>query len=234
MANSEDIEARLCDYIEGQLSPADRAEIERHLESHPKHRQMIQELIESRRLVGALPRSKAPADMTELLQGQLERSMLLDGGLSDSSASRQPRHVAHIVMTTAVVLLTAGFGSAVYYMLHSASGGSLFSPMAGQFTSQPISQATTQPTAPATQPIAKMDIAIAHAPPPASRVEVAVAVKPAPTTQPILEKSDAAIMASATAGPTTQPVATATATTQPVDDTDTTGDDVFDPDDSNR
>src|ERR1700722_9373102 len=183
MANSEDIEARLCDYIEGELSPADQAEIERHLETHPKHRQMIQELIEARRLVGTLPRSKAPADMTELLQGQLERAMLLDAGPADAVSGGRVRHLAHVAIMTAVVVLAISLGSGIYFMIHSAAAGSRFAAMVGESAPEPMPQPSSRPAllAPATQPISKMDLSLIPDRSPTTRPD-------APATQPTLEK----------------------------------------------
>ena len=39
--NSENIEARLCAYVEGDLDEQGRVEIERHLEAHPNHRRLL-------------------------------------------------------------------------------------------------------------------------------------------------------------------------------------------------
>ena len=39
--SQENIEARLCDYIEGELDSAGRAEIEQHLDATPEHRELI-------------------------------------------------------------------------------------------------------------------------------------------------------------------------------------------------
>ena len=83
MANTENIEAKLCAYVDGELDAAGRAEIEQHLATNPQHRQLMVELSEQRRLLGGLPRAKAPEDMLEAVQNQLERSALLDQGGGD-------------------------------------------------------------------------------------------------------------------------------------------------------
>src|SRR5438477_5553933 len=75
--NQEMIEAKLCDYIEGELDAAGRAEIEQHLQLHPEHRELIEQLMEHRSLLRGLPRDAAPADIAEMLNGQLEREALL-------------------------------------------------------------------------------------------------------------------------------------------------------------
>jgi len=239
MANSEDIEARLCDYIEGELSASDRADIERHLESHPRHREMIKALIQSRRLVGELPRAKAPGDMTELLQGQLERSMLL--GAPTDSETRGMRQVSRIAAMMVVLILSVGVGAGIYFMVHTASNAAHLPPMAMDSTpdSPPplLAQATTQP---ATQPVAA-------APQTQPSLPIAM-VAVAPTTRPVALSTqpsvaaDTAILANSTANalppvvPATQPAVTSTTqpTTEPTDDSNFSDDDSVAPDDTDR
>src|ERR1700722_4702322 len=122
MASSEDIEARLCAYIEGDLDAAQRAEIERHLAAHPPHQVMIQELIATRNLLVGLPQAPAPGDLGEGLQGQLERAMLLgeDPNAHDSwvvHARRMPRLGA----LAAVGCLAGGFAAGIMLMVRAAS-----------------------------------------------------------------------------------------------------------------
>jgi Putative zinc-finger len=118
--NQEQIEARLCAYIDGELDATERAEIEKHLESNPQHRQLIKELMAQRDLLHALPREKAPAEIVETIQGQLERSVLLgapgDGGDMQSTRMSQWSHRGAIA---AIVLLAAGLGVLVYKVLPS-------------------------------------------------------------------------------------------------------------------
>jgi anti-sigma factor RsiW len=239
MANSEDIEARLCDYIEGELSPSDRADIERHLESHPRHREMIKELIQSRRLVGDLPRVKAPGDMTELLQGQLERSMLL--GAPTDSETRGMRQVSRIAAMMVVLILSAGLGAGIYFMVHTASNAAHLPPMAMDATpdSPPplLTQVTTQP---ATQPVA---VVPQTQPSPAMAVVTAApATRPvAVATQPSVA-ADTAILANSTDNvlppvvAATQPAVTSTTqpSTEPTDDSNSSDDDSVAPDDTDR
>ena len=85
--NQEQIEARLCDYIEGTVTEAERADIEKHLAANPQHRRLIDQLLKTRHLIRQLPRAKAPADVSETLQGQLERSILLGANPEEHQAS---------------------------------------------------------------------------------------------------------------------------------------------------
>lgn len=117
-ANQENIEAKLCAYIEGDIDDAGRAEIEKHLASNPQHRTLLDSLVQQRDLLRALPREKAPVDIYETLQGQLERSVLLGAGDDDLGAESirigqwtQWRAIA------AVLLLTIGLAVVVYVIL---------------------------------------------------------------------------------------------------------------------
>src|SRR6267143_390465 len=77
--NVEEIEAKLAAYVDGELTPAEKVEIETHLEQNPSHRSLLHDLAWHRNLLRSLPREKAPGDCTEGFQGQLERDILLGG-----------------------------------------------------------------------------------------------------------------------------------------------------------
>src|SRR3954454_12878269 len=77
--NVEEIEAKLAAYVDGELTPAERVEIETYLQTNPSHRSLLQDLVAHRDLLRKLPREKAPGDCTEGFQGQLERDILLGG-----------------------------------------------------------------------------------------------------------------------------------------------------------
>jgi hypothetical protein len=84
----ENIEAMLCAYVEGDLDAAGRAQIEKHLQDHPHHRKLLEELIAMRELVRGLPRAKAPMDVGDSLRQKVERSMLLEDPVA-AAPSRQ-------------------------------------------------------------------------------------------------------------------------------------------------
>ena len=58
--SQENIEAKLCDYIEGELDATGRAEIEQHLDATPEHRELIARLVQQRTYLRGLPRASAP------------------------------------------------------------------------------------------------------------------------------------------------------------------------------
>ncbi len=151
----EQSEAKLLGYVEGDLGPIDRSEIERHLEAHPQHRKLLDEMKVSRDLLRWLPRESAPPDLAEAFQSQLERSVLLDSetGSAESGAMRigfwtQYRGVA------AVLALATGLGVAVYFVLPPRHGSLVLGTQPGPAVS-PIESPTTTPLAdvPSTQSI---------------------------------------------------------------------------------
>jgi hypothetical protein len=114
----ENTEAKLAAYIDGEMDPADRAEIERLIDQNPNYRRVLEQLRQTRDLLRALPRESAPPELTEAFNGQLERSVLLDGLGSESrkpglAINRWPQWM----MAAAIVLLTAGLGTIVFLML---------------------------------------------------------------------------------------------------------------------
>ncbi len=128
--NTENIEARLCAFVEGDLDEAARVEIEKHLQTHPAHRALLDELKRTKAMLISLPRELAPVDMAETLQGHLERSVLLDGvGTDPLESNLRINRWPQLIGVAAVVLLAAGLGTLVYVILpaHSASNSTFVS-----------------------------------------------------------------------------------------------------------
>ncbi|MGE5610323.1 MAG: anti-sigma factor family protein, partial [Bacillota bacterium] len=65
MDDVEQIEAKLCAYVDGQLTGPEREEIERHLEANPSHRALLQDLLAQQKTLRQLPRESAPADLAD-------------------------------------------------------------------------------------------------------------------------------------------------------------------------
>jgi hypothetical protein len=118
MSENENIEARLCSYIEGDLDAQGRAEIEKYLLSNPQYRALLQELARTRGLLRNLPRESAPAELMETLSGQIERSALLG---DDSAVVGQVGHnrFGQFAAWAAVLVLTGGLAAVVYRVLPS-------------------------------------------------------------------------------------------------------------------
>jgi anti-sigma factor RsiW len=236
MANSQDIEARLCAYIDGDLTVAERADIERHLADHPQHRQMIQDLMQTRKLVSSLPRLKAPADLGEGLQGQLERSMLLGEQNQPADPWRLGSgHVHKLAVTAALTVLVVGLGSVLFVLLRAAAHPAKMETMITTVAPSVPTPAPTPEIVPATQPtvvVAAPDtqpssVVIASAP--TTQPDAVATTQPTATADlddnPMGDMLDPDAVAPATqpadatlaADPTTQP-ATPAATTMPVAD----------------
>jgi len=121
--NAENIEAKLCAYVDGQLDAQGRAEIEKHLQSNPQHRRLLEALRKTHQFVSELPREKAPPEILENLQSQLERAVLLDDtGQDESDVVLRINRWPQITSVAAIVLLTVGLGVILYYMLPPLGG----------------------------------------------------------------------------------------------------------------
>ncbi len=116
--NVEEIEAKLAAYVDGELTPAERVEIETHLQNNPSHRELLQDLVLHRNLLRGLPREKAPGDCTEGFQGQLERDILL-GGDELARARRRWRiqYSPQLLSAAAIILVAVALGIIVYVIL---------------------------------------------------------------------------------------------------------------------
>jgi hypothetical protein len=116
----EATEAKLCAYLEGELAPADRAEIERHLAANPQHKQLLVELAKTRQWMQAIPRIPAPSDLAEAFQGQVERNMLLD----TTPVTTAPRRWSQWWLAAAMIFLVLGLGAVVTLILLPNGKGS--------------------------------------------------------------------------------------------------------------
>src|SRR5213078_2809586 len=116
--NVEDIESKLAAFIDGELTPAERVEIETHLQNNPSHRALLADLVLHRNLLRGLPREKAPGDCTEGFQGQLERDILLGGNELTRARSRwRIQYSPQLLSAAAIVLVAVSLAIIVYSVL---------------------------------------------------------------------------------------------------------------------
>ena len=117
--NVEQIESQLAAYVDGELSGEEKLEIEKHLASNPGHRALISDLIAQKAMVQKLPSEPAPGDLTEGIQFQLEREVLLASDPLEEArrASMRINRLPQILSMAAVAVLTAGLGVVVYSIL---------------------------------------------------------------------------------------------------------------------
>ncbi len=112
----EAVEAQLCAYLEGDLSPDERTAIEQHLSGNPPHRQLLADLALTRQWLRDLPREPAPADVGEAFQQQVERSLLL-GDEYEPKARKNGGRLPQVALMAALILVTAGLGVGLMLML---------------------------------------------------------------------------------------------------------------------
>jgi hypothetical protein len=113
----ENIEAMLCAYVEGDLDAAGRVQIEKHLQDHPQHRKLLEELIAMRELVRGLPRAKAPMDVGDSLRQKVERSMLLEDSPAAAPSRQSVDRWPQFFGIAAIFLLVASLCFILYKAL---------------------------------------------------------------------------------------------------------------------
>jgi hypothetical protein len=169
----EATEAKLCAYLEGELSPTDRTEIEQHLAANPQHRKLLADLAKTREWMRSIPPETAPSDLAEGFQGQVERNMLLDdpGDIGSGMSNRWPQYA----MLAAIIVLVLGLGVTLVIILKGP-------------TQKPVAMsgppAATKPTATALadQDAVKSDRSLAVAQPATIPAPMVAAAMPAPAS----------------------------------------------------
>ncbi len=155
----ENIEARLCAYVEDELDAAGRIEIEKHLEANPQHRQLLIELTRARDMLRALPRESAPPEIAETVNGQLERSVLLGGAGDEVKIAGR---VNRFPQLAAILVLGLGLAAVVFFTLPRAPRP----PVALSTPASTDSIASLAPTTgPATAPALAKDAGVSPAEP---------------------------------------------------------------------
>ena len=164
-------EAKLCAYLEGTLSAADRVEIEKYLAQSPTHRKLLRDLASTRRWVSELPKELAPPEIAELFEQHAERTMLLDD--SASAVSVRINRGPQVMLAAAILLLAVGLGAIIFIVLNAKGPtaqnyvSSMKSPAAA-----PVDSASPKRATPTTSPAAgrathQNDLVGAPAPAPA-------------------------------------------------------------------
>ncbi len=120
MADTENIEAKLAAYVEGELDALERAELEKHLAGNVQHQALLEELKKMRFVLRDLPRESAPAEISERVQQQIERSLLLDDAASDRGTVRLNRWPS-LLVAASIGILAVGLGVVVYMALPGQS-----------------------------------------------------------------------------------------------------------------
>ena len=112
-----DAEARLCDYLEGDLDPAGRAEVERRLAASPRERALVADLLRQRSALRDLPMPAAPPEVYDDVMNGLERSALLDPGPRDIAGAAVRIRWTRLLAVAAVALLAIGLTLSAVFLL---------------------------------------------------------------------------------------------------------------------
>ena len=118
---SENIEARLAAYIDGDLPPQERIDIEQYLAANPSHANLIASLRQQHAQLSGLPREKSPAEVMDHIQQHLERHALLSD--ADDGATLRPSRWPQWTAIAAMLMLAAGLGLLVYQVLPGGGRG---------------------------------------------------------------------------------------------------------------
>jgi hypothetical protein len=185
MANTEQIEAKLCAYVDGELDAAGVAEIEQHLAANPQHGALLQELIAQRQMLRDLPRDNAPEDLYENFQSQLERAVLLGAKGAGSPVAGRINPWPQIFSVAAIFLLAIGLFAVIYFVLPTSSRRAAqdyakVTPTTAPSGTQPIPEVVADPAA-----AMKMATTLPTGPLDSTPTEVAVApMQPPPSIMP--------------------------------------------------
>ncbi len=171
----ENIEAMLCAYVEGDLDATGKAQIEKHLQDHPQHRKLLEELIAMREMVRSLPRARAPMDVGDSLRQKVERSMLLEDSPAAAPSGQSVDRWPQFFGIAAIFLLVASLCFILYKALGPTWKPAVFTQNVDQKISDlgPVDQMAVSES-----PRATTDQSVALAMPPS----VSPAAVPAPGT----------------------------------------------------
>jgi hypothetical protein len=133
----ENIEAMLCAYVEGDLDEAGRAQIEKHLQSNPQHRKLLDDLVQMKEMVRGLPRVKAPMDVGDSLRQKVERSMLLEDAAVVRPTGGQVDRWPQMFAIAAMFLLVSALCFIVYRALAPTLKPAQFTQVGGRFQAAP-------------------------------------------------------------------------------------------------
>ena len=105
-------------YLDGELTASQTERLERRLAKDPAARWLLEQLSQVRQVVGSLPRTKAPQDMAERIEYELERDVLLaPGDVRSEIAGRNHLRLRRFVASAAVLMLVAAVAAIVYSVL---------------------------------------------------------------------------------------------------------------------
>jgi anti-sigma factor RsiW len=123
MNPSPNLDELLCSFVDGELSPHQRTEVERMAVRDPQVGRRLRQLQNCRTLFCSLPQAQAPADLLEQVRQSLERQTLLQERPAFARRSFGAWHLAfrRLVSAAAVVALLGVLGVVVYQIVGPVS-----------------------------------------------------------------------------------------------------------------
>ncbi len=117
-SGDERIEARLLEYLEGELPANEAAEIQAHLLRNPQQQQLLTELAATRAAVAGLPQGPAPLEVYDAVQARLERSALLDEPAAQHTAkATKPRLLPQVLAVGGITAAAAALAWVVFVVV---------------------------------------------------------------------------------------------------------------------
>lgn len=119
MKSNPHIDELLCSFIDGELPPREKTEVQRMAARDPQVSQRLRQLQNCRNLVSVLPRAEAPDDMVEQIRLSLERRTLLGERPmpSDGRAGKWHLRIRHLTAAAAMIALLGVLGLVVYQIV---------------------------------------------------------------------------------------------------------------------
>ncbi len=119
---SDYLEQQLSAYLDGEVTDAERAEVEAYLAASEDARRVFEDLRRNAELLRSLPRAKAPDGLPELVTAELERRELLgEEPLGEPGSRPAARGAGRWLASAAVIVLAASAGLLTFTHLRQGS-----------------------------------------------------------------------------------------------------------------
>jgi hypothetical protein len=119
MKSDPNIDELLCSFIDGELPPRQKTEVQRLAARDPKVGQRLRQLQSCRDLISVLPKAEAPDGMLEQIRQSLERRTLLGDRPVSSPGRAGAWHlrIRHLTAAAAMIALVGVLGVVVYQIV---------------------------------------------------------------------------------------------------------------------
>ncbi len=147
MKSNPNIDELLCSFIDGELPPRQKTEVQRMAARDPEVAQRLRQLQNCKTLVSVVPRAEAPGDMVEQIRLSLERRTLLGERpvSSNGRAGRWHLRIRRLTAAAAMIALLGGLGLVVYQIVAPVSPAGVPGTVANSDDVAPPPVSTTPP-----------------------------------------------------------------------------------------